>query len=286
VNGILTTPNERNIPEKFDKVLHKWFNDMRLIEEIFKTLRSKNLCFLHDIKYFEESKKFYIFSHRGKVISEMLDLNYNKYYEDEIKNCDSKLIAIPVGIESKDGGGHAVVLVIDRTGEIDDETGKERIIAEYFDSSTYTYYEVEDFETELLKFINTLFGNKYIYDFIGQMEICPDNIQGRLNDTDYDGTCTQFQIWYAFKRLLEPYKSRETVIKEMYSLLKKGVPAMIKLIKSFQSILVMHLYDYGDNKFSGIANGRKLYELLEFDGGKKQTKRRGQSKQRGKSMRR
>jgi ankyrin repeat protein len=273
VNGILTTPDERNIPEKFDKVLHKWFNDTRLIEEIFKTLRSKNLCFLHEIDYFEASKNFKIYSHLGKVMSRMLDLNYNKYYEDEIKNCDSKLIAIPVGIKLKDGSGHATTLIIDRTGEIDDDTGKEIIIAEYFDSSTYTYHYVKDFEAELLKFITTLFGDKYTYDFIGQMEICPDNIQGRLNDTDYQGTCTQFQIWYAFKRLLEPYKSRKTVIKEMYSLLKKGVPAMIKLIKSFQSILVMHLYESYYKNFSGRVNGTRM-KFYDFDGGKKQTKRR------------
>jgi ankyrin repeat protein len=285
MNGVLDTPDERKIPEKFDKVLHKWFLENGILEEIFKMLHSKHLCFIHSILYIEDDKTFNVTVHQGRKERKDLPFDFSEYYENEIKNCKSKLIAIPVNIQSyREIWGHATILIIDRTGEIDHETGKERIIAEYFDSAYITYYEIKGFERELLKFITTLFGDKYTYDFIGQKKTCPNAIQGRLAYTDYEGSCSQFQLWYAFKRLLEPEKSRKTVIEDMNRLLDQGVPGIIKLIKSFQSLLNIRLYDYGDNKFSGKVNGRKfVFAPYEFDGGKKRTKRRGKSKLTGRS---
>ena len=282
MNGVLNTPDERKIPEKFDKVLHEWFLENGIIEEIFKTLRSKHLCFLHNIYYIVDKNNFEIRRHEGREEIKDSPFDFNKYYKDEIENCKSKLIAIPVNIKSFiKRFGHATTLIIDRTEEIDDKTGKKIIIAEHFDSAkTITSsFDVEGFEIELLKFITTLFGDKYTYKFIGKKKTCPIAIQDRLKHTKYDGSCTQFQLWYAFKRLLEPEKSRKTVIEDMNRLLDQGVPGIIKLIKSFQSLLNIRLYDYGDNKFSGKVNGRKfVFAPYEFDGGKKRTKRRGKSK--------
>ena len=60
LNNVLATPNREDIPEKFEVVLHEWFNDNSIIEEIFKTINSKDLCFLHNINYYVEGNRFYI----------------------------------------------------------------------------------------------------------------------------------------------------------------------------------------------------------------------------------
>ncbi len=273
LNGVLTTSDERNIPEKFDNLLNKWFRNNSIVEEILKTIRSDQLCFLHTIEYDKDARYFEIFTHLGKR-TKFSKLDPIKYYNDEIKPCNSKLIAIPTGINSyKEKYGHATIVIIDRTGETD-ENGKQRIIIEHFDSSNFSHFRVKEFEAEIQILIQKMFGNQYSYEFIGQMEICPNNIQGKLRDTEYSGTCSQFQLWYAFKRLLEPDKSRKQVIKEMNDFLKMGVPGIIALIKSFQSLVNIKFSDsrlsrmndffFHSNKFIGKVNNRDFSHRYDY----------------------
>jgi hypothetical protein len=285
LNGILDSSTERDIPEKFDKILHRWFFDNSIVEEIFKTIRSEQLCFLHEIDYNKEKRSFEIIIHRGKKQKLQLHFDLTKYYRNEISTCKSKLIAIPISIKLiKERIGHATVIIIDRTGEID-QTGKENVIIEHFDSANFTNLNVQNFEADIQNLITTILGDGYNYTFIGQMEVCPDNIQGRLNGTKYHGSCTQFQMWYAFKRLLEPHKPRKQVIAEMDVFLKNGEDAMIQLIKAFQSLVSISFSDsrlsrmndffFHFNKFSGkVNNNRKFTHRFEY-GGKKRTKRHG-----------
>ena len=66
VNGILGSKNKRDIPEKLDSLLHQWFNDDSILEEIYKTINSKDLCFLHEVNYDFEKKIFYLQRHNGR----------------------------------------------------------------------------------------------------------------------------------------------------------------------------------------------------------------------------
>lgn len=272
MNGVLKTTDEQTIPEKFDKILHKWFRNMSITEEIFKTIRSDQLCFLHHISYSADEKLFFINSHVGRRLIPVTPvLDPIKYYNDEIKPCNSKLIAIPINSHyKKEKWAHATIVIIDRTGETD-KNGKQRIIIEYFDSSHVTFYILTEFENEIQNLIQKMFGNEYSYEFIGQMETCPDNIQGQLYDTEYRGTCSQFQLWYAFKRLLEPNKSRKQVIYEMNDFLKMGVPGIIALIKSFQSLVNIKFSDSRlinyllfNDKFTGKVNNRDLSKRYDY----------------------
>jgi len=270
LNGVLNTPNERDIPEKFDNILHKWFMDTSIIEEIFKTLRSEQLCFLHEIFHIVGFTKFLISTHRGRDQFNLSIIDTLKYYNDQIVPCDSKLIAIPLNIFwPKENFAHAIIVIIDRTGF---KEGKKHIIIEYFDSSTITSYF--NIEKKIKNLIIELFGTDgYTYEFIGQMEVCPDNIQERLSETEYSGSCSQFQLWYAFKRLLEPDKPREQVIKEMNEFLNNGEAGMIELIKTFQSLVDINLFDSDENIFSGTVNGRNFVSSYQTAGNKR-TKRR------------
>ncbi len=256
LNGILATSDKRKIPEKFDKILHRWFLDNSITEEIFKTMRSDQLCFLHAIIYVVDTGAFRVLGHIGRDNKNYSELNSSRYYNEQIIHCKSKLIAIPISIDShKERWSHATVLIIDRTGEIDKD-GKEHIVVEHFDSSTVS--NNYNFEEDALKLVKDMFGDRYTYEFIGQMKICPYDIQSRLSNTKYEGTCTQFQLWYAFKRLLEPHKPRHQIIEEMDIFLDKGVDGMVELIKTFQKLIDIKLMDSSDTEVTGEANDRKF----------------------------
>jgi hypothetical protein len=202
-----------------------------------------------------------------------------KYYQDEIMPCKSKLIAIPLNMYSDlEDFGHATVIIIDRTGEIKNtdkknfiskqidkiKNRKEHIIIEYFDSSHSSLSFMHNIEDEIEKLITEMFGDRYTHEFISQTEVCPYNIQGRLSRTKYDGTCTQFQLWYAFKRLLEPEKPRDQVIGEMFTYLDNGVDGMIALIKTFQEAVKFYFFE-NDGIISGVVNGRNFTRMFEKD---------------------
>jgi hypothetical protein len=256
LNGILATSDKRKIPEKFDKILHRWFLDDSIIEEIFKTMRSDQLCFTHHIVYVVDTRAFEVLKHIGKDNKKYSKFNLSRYYNEQIRPCKSKLIAIPIYIHStKERWGHATILIIDRTGEIDKD-GKEHIVIEHFDSSHVS--NKYNFEEDALKLVKDMFGRRYNYEFVDQMKTCPYSIQSRLLNTKYSGTCTQFQLWYALKRLLEPHKPRDQVIKEIDKFLDKGLDGMVELIKTFQQLIDIKLMDSSDTKITGEANNRKF----------------------------
>jgi hypothetical protein len=271
LNGVLSTTKKRDIPEKFDNLLHEWFLDRSIIEEIFKTIRSDQLCFLHYIVYKHEEKKFKIFRNAGRTNLSFVYLDPKQYYEDQIvKQCKSKLIAIPLEIHAEEYT-HATIIIIDITGK-KNKDGKTHIIIEHFDSSTFSdEYNIEE---EIEKLVIEMFGNeKYTFEFVGQIDICPFAIQSRLRGTKYSGSCTQFQLWYAFKRLLEPYKSRKQIIEEMDVFLDNGVDGMIQLIQTFQKLVEIKMFNSDDKNFTGTVGTRKFTHLYQ-EAGNKRTRRR------------
>lgn len=276
LNGVLSTTKKRDIPEKFDNLLHEWFFDNSIIEEIFKTIRSDQLCFLHHIRYKNEEKKFTLFRNLGRTKHSSVYLDPKQYYEDQIvKQCKSKLIAIPLGIHVKDTDGtimaHATIIIIDITGK-KNKDGKTHIIIEHFDSSTFS--DEYNIEREIEKLVIEMFGNeKYTFEFVGQNDICPFAIQNHLEGTKYYGSCTQFQLWYAFKRLLEPHKSRKQIIEEMDVFLDNGVDGMIQLIQTFQKLVEIKMFNSDDKNFTGTVGTRKFTHLYQ-EAGNKRTRRR------------
>ncbi len=261
LNGILGSPNKRDIPEKLDSLLHQWFNDNSLIEEIYKTINSKDLCFLHPVFFNFGLEMFYVAKHRGRGrdLESNAPIDFKKYYNDQIKGCDSNLMAFEFGYYwPGDPFGHSTMVVIER-GETRSD-GKQLIEVEHFDSSNI---EVEQIKVSLENFIKSLFGEENFYfKFHHQDEVCDFNIQGSyFNITDkFSGSCTQFALWYGFKRLLEPYKTRKEVIAEIEELLyiNKNDPdsVMIILIKQFQSLLTIKTAE--NNNLKMQANGRDL----------------------------
>jgi hypothetical protein len=256
VNGILKSPDKREIPGKLDSLLHEWFKESSLIEEILKTINSKDLCFLHSVSYDFVKNRFYLIKHYGRNNEAVEEINFKTYYTNQIEKCESNLMAINFGYNLQDSG-HATMVVIER-GKLRDD-GKQLIEVEHFDSSNI---EEEQMKATLEKFIKSLFGeDKFYFKFHHQDEVCDFNIQCMFfeNSPNLFGCCTQFALWYAFKRLLEPDKSRDEVIADMTHLLYTNDPdtVMMILIKQFQSLISIKTSE--KDKFQIEANGRNLY---------------------------
>ena len=261
VNGILKTPDTRDIPENFESHLHKWFRHTAIIEEIYKTINSKDLCFLHEIEYHFEEDMFVIPKHldRDNEIRENLD--FKKYFDDQIKPCESKLMAIELAYKSPKYA-HATMIVIEKHKPGDDR--KQLIEVEHFDSSNI---EGERIRKPIEDLIKSLFvGENFIFKFHHQDEICNINIQGinfRDEKHNYRGSCSQFSVWYAFKRLLEPHKTRKQVVAEKNNLFegKDSYEVMINLIKTFQTLLSIKTSENDDSEWLEVNERPVRFEI-------------------------
>ena len=108
LNNLSTVPpNRENIPELFENILDLWFLDNSIFEEIFKKMNTSELCFLHEIsfdvrplsEYIENfSLRYYLKAHLGKETGDIYQLDFTKYFNNQIKPCTSNLIAIPFSI--------------------------------------------------------------------------------------------------------------------------------------------------------------------------------------------
>ena len=262
MNNILTKQKREHIPKLFEYLLEYWFKDSSVVEEIFKTIKSKDLCFLHNINYDFKDETFQIYRHIGRKTQDKADLDFHKYYKDEIEKCQSNLMALPLSIRNhtkhNNGefeGGHATTIVIEK-GSIQKD-GKQVIEVEHFDSSNIA---VERIKMPLEKLIKSLFGeDNYVFRFHHQDEVCNTKMQSIMKDQYYSGSCTHFSIWYAFKRLLEPHKKRDQVVREMNKLFNSEDPdeVMIGLIHTFQSLLRFHI-SLDDKYFEFSINDRKI----------------------------
>lgn len=286
VNNILETHDERDIPEFFDSVLDEWFRDPSIIEEIFKTINSENLCFLHHINYHFGKNKFFLIQHIGRDIRHVfVDLDAKKYYNDQIKGCKSNLIALPLDYYWKDQNiGHATMIIIEK-GSVQKD-GKQLIEIEHFDSSNF---DEEEIKINIENLIKSLFDeDSYVFRFHHQDEVCNTNIQGRVfqeKQYNYEGSCTQFAIWYAFKRLLEPHKKRDQIVREMDALFEGKDPdlVMMNLIKQFQRLIKINFTENEDEIVAKVNDrnfgikrdifnkekNRKKYDTAVFENLKK-----------------
>jgi hypothetical protein len=251
MNNILLTQNRDHIPEIFESILHLWFKNISIIEEIFKTIKSKDLCFLHTLRYSFEDKEWTISKHIGRNEAAQEKFDFQKYYNDEIKGCQSNLIAIPLTylkiLGFGDDAAHATMIIVEK-GSIQ-QNGKQLIEVEHFDSSNISGNEIKEPIENLIK---SLFGeDKYVFRFHHNDEVCNSRMQARVFSANqkYQGSCTHFAVWYAFKRLLEPEKKREQVIREMDELFvgKDSDEVMIGLVHTFQTLLKINIKVSDDN---------------------------------------
>ena len=250
------------IPNIFESALNEWFSEISVVEEIFKTINSKDLCFLHNIVYLEDLEIFAVRRHIGKDNNSIEEMDFKRYYNDQIKGCEANLIAIPLNYENiEKGDGHATMIVIEKRKAEEPWFSifkpKPILEIEHFDSS---HIDTEKMKEPLEELIKSLYDeNEFDIRFHYPEDVCDIPIQGAYLGSKYSGSCTQFAMWYAFKRLLEPDKSRDYVVEEMLRIFESDKETrdkfMIDLIKTFQKLVHIHFTEDGIDS-EGTVNDR------------------------------
>lgn len=264
INGIID--KDVNINEKrnkFNTLIDTIFSSEVLIEELLKSVKTKYLCFCNNINCDIDNNNFYyyIWSHIGKNSQTKSHLNSELYYESQIKQCNSSILAIPFDFYFKgEDTGHANMLIIDRTDT-------QNIIVEHFEPHGKLYLNnelsqdiinraVENIITDIFK--NSPNGSINI-KFLHPQELCKLNrdtqtvLQSFTSGSNkWGGTCTFFSLWYAFKRLLEPNKTSNEIYLEMNAFLKINRnnidQFMQEIISTFFSFLNIDLDNFKVNE--------------------------------------
>ena len=233
INGI--TDKDVNINEKqsnFNVLIDLIFNNYILTEELLKSVKTKDLCFCNNI-YCEIDNvnkfKFYIWSHVGKSSETKIGFNSMLYYNNEIKQCDSNIIAIPFSFFFiGDDSSHANMLIIDRTDN-------QHIVVEHFEPHGKLYLRNEVKQNTINNAVENLIIDIFTNSpngspdikFLHPEELCQLSkesnkvLQSFTSDSNkWSGSCSFFSLWYAFKRLLEPDKNSRQIYLEINTFLK------------------------------------------------------------------
>ena len=272
INQIQITEDITVINENFTKFLHLWFNDNAVLTEIYKHLASKGICILHEIVIWYNisgsGQTMFVIPHNYGY-DDMVGsnkkhhtsyLDYGMYYNTQISECQSDIMAIPITIYyNEDPMAHSNMLVIRR--QLNQPV---KIICEVFEP--YGLMSKRDNSFEILHLIQNLFS----YDINSQDEIqvifvaktCL--LQFYVLSSEYKDSCSVFSMWYAIRRLLNPEENPITTVRSMQEYLIKTDPvqAIKNIILSFISIINI------DNR--GIINSKKMIDkrkLNEIIGG-------------------
>jgi acyl transferase domain-containing protein len=271
-NLSIVPPNRDNIKQMFEDVLDLWFMDSSILEEIFKKIKSKDLCFLHKISFKVDSAKYFLFTSTGKDNRKSPDLDFQKYFKDEISRCESNLMVIPFHYYMNENPGHLTMLVIER---VEKGPGEKTIIkVDHFDSSHYSLIINQELKTKqsavdpVKDLVQNLFipSSSYDFEFNGPEDVCID-IQNQVftDESKYQGSCTMFSALYAFKRLLEPEKPKTQIQDEMLAFFNTkdtSEQAMIQLIKTFQSLVQLNFKRKHNGEYDFMVNDRSFFEKI------------------------
>lgn len=244
------TKKARNL----DNLLHLYFNDNSFREEIFKSMKNPNFCFLHEIRLTNSDTS--IRTHSGKKSFARTQFDPVKYRNEQIDPCKSNIMAIPIIITMvtptntiTPGSGHSNVLIIQK------HDSNQTLEAELFEphgKKRPTQYEMEDIQFRNL--LEVLFP-EYTINFIPPVDLCPEikGLQGRVKSGNWSGTCTMFTMWYAFLRLLSPSTSREDIYAYMFEVFEKESPENVieYITTAFTDLVKININE-------GTVNGRVI----------------------------
>ena len=241
-------------------MVHLYFNDNSVLEEIYKSMRSKDFCFLHKIiidvswNVIPTHNNIYMYNHFGKLGEVFNYFSPAVYYEKQIMDCSSNIYAIPIHLITSTGG-HSNILIVQNN-----ENEKELVVEHFEPHGRFYQHETHLTNEKIAKMVDrlvySLFGDpanpatKRTKDgkeiiIIKPSENCPmeiENLQGLLShSTEWKGTCAMFSMWYAFMRLSSPKKHSDDIYKTMYTILRKGKPVEIiqAVIKAFQGVITV-----------------------------------------------
>jgi len=272
--------------QKWKEFTHIIFNDDAILEEIYKTIKSDELCFLHEIEInikiddkidpetVTDEKLFYIIKNVGKDNYKLTtQFNPELYYETNIEKCQHKYMAIPIG-HSK----HSNMLIIHKD--------EKNIKVEHFEPHGDSFSSDDlEMNKKINKYIDRLVYSLFVrngytkedIEIIHPEQLCKLNksrhnkLQQLLSGTEFDGTCTIFSMWYSFYRLLYPSLSSEEVYRQMNNRLERSTnrtETIKMIIQTFLSLIKINIDDYtisGERKLDSYSKNeiKKIRNIVE-----------------------
>lgn len=216
-------PNNKKILQEF---MWAWYSYGYFSEEILKTIKSENLCFLHpiavQINILDNDISFMY-----KIKNKTTILDYDMFIETEIETCKSNTMAIPLNIyitkNNKKITGHQNIILI--------KMKENNLEIELFDPNGETDEEIFNKENEQLFYeniktmIETMMTKIHLISnvtFIKPNDNCiiNNNIQKyfSMGDVKYGGSCQYASMLYAIKRVIYPEMSREQILDDLNKL--------------------------------------------------------------------
>ena len=239
---------QQNTGEKlFNDLIHLWFNNNSVIEELHQLFKLSGLCFLHEIHFTFSATDNDIYAtwvskHGGKSNTKNRMFDPSKYIKTQIEKCKDRFMAIPISFDFKGNAvSHANILFI-KMGE---HKKGERITVELerFDphGSAYNKDSIKSqrVNAAMRDLGISLFSDESKYDLkplIEPIDHCPSiNVRGLqllTANSAFEGSCTIFSILYAILKLINPERSQSEIADDIYKILKKhnNPSAIIRLI--------------------------------------------------------
>lgn len=270
--------------------LHKftdlWFNDPSVVESVYASIKSPNLCFLHPI-YINHNGVFFIHQHLGRSSYDAKVLDPHMYKQTQIDACSTTHMAIPLMFDE-----HANILLITL-----DDLYDLQVNVEHFEPHGPIYdppkkslpltYNIENKAVELISLLFNVTDASIHY--IPPATLCFSHWTGpqwHVRDSvPWWGTCTFWSMLYAFKRLLSPETPPVTTFNEIKTMAEKmeGNDELVKAtIEAFMKLVNIDETSYtvnGDRVFltdvrKNISNEARKREGGMGKRGKKQTRKR------------
>lgn len=280
VNDIQITDNIQIINERFTELVHLWFNDNAILHSIYKHLRTKGVCILHEIAIWKNISNsgdtmYYVPINYGYYGAELdtrdaknpayysnRQLDPEMYYNTQIRECPNDIMAIPIRLYVEgDDTSHSNMLIIRRY-----KYGMLKVLVEHFEP--YFTFSNPNYSTEITQLVYSLFSYDPLVTkpkdiLISSItSVCP--MQHLLYSTKFANTCAIFALWYALKRLLNPKENVTTTMDNINKYLQQNnntpedrALVMKKIILSF-----MQLLDIDEN---GVINNKKKIDELNLD---------------------
>ena len=277
--GLIDTGNndEKKTKDSIKDLMHLWFKDNVVIEEIYDTLRRNGLHITEQIilnvspledrlrpyvdQGFLKAEKdeiymYYLWDHKHPLGAEGMRVFVPEVFKETQINqylLSNQLFAIPFGIESHIWGGHRNMLLVRQYQ--DAQYDKPVIKVEHFEPHGQFFdagldaarnKEQSDFiVNRVFELIQLLFDPaKYKIIVLNPNQICPTvELQG-LTSKEWGGSCEIFSLWYMLLRLLNPSRSRSETYHLMNNFLKSSHSAnevIRQIYATFTSLITVDM---------------------------------------------
>jgi hypothetical protein len=248
----------------------EWMSSPIMCEEILKTLKSDDLCFLHPIRLNYKISDDNTIDYTYLLENKYIRFDENIYYENEIKNCNQNIMVIPIAIFNyKNNIGHQNMVII--------KIEQNKIEIELFEpNGSHSFSElknskitIDDLYSNINNFITTLIKLKYptlTIEYITPSDECLFNTnlqrifaQGHAK---YSSSCQYVSMLYALKRVIYPEMTREQIYNDINTILKNKEKE--GKLEEFVNQIIYYLIDLLDIDYEKFVIKNKRGEKINY----------------------